>query len=625
MVVEQVEAPAADDRRELEQHVALVLPDLAERRAERPLERQVAPAVARVAVVRPDEAVDRIGLPRRPARRARPPPRAWRTAPRGTRRPGWRRRLPAGSPRRRRRHPRGSPARSRARARSAASGACAPAATCRSRLPACLRRSSTTCPDCSRPWRPRWRASRACGSSAAPCAICCWGASRASSTWSWRGTRPRSRGGPRSGWAATCSCTTASAPPRCARRARRSISRARGGRPTRGRAPCPTWCSAPRSRRISRGATSPSTRSRCGWPTGRRPGGPARARTSTRACCACSTTARSATTRRGCCGLARYAARLGFAAEPHTAQLAAARGRRRRARDRLRGAARRGAAAAGPRADAGGAARAGARGPGRGAAAGRSRSTSRCWRRALALAPDDARADLVALATALRAGGAAGGRAAELAARLRALAFPAADAAAVVAAATAGAVAGRPSEVDAVLGRLPVEAAVVAAAAGSDGARDWLERGRRARLAIGGDDLLAAGLSGPAIGAGAARRAGGAAGRRGARPRGPARRRPARLAPGRRVLGGRRRRRRRARRRAPRRPTAPGRARSRRSPSPSRAAARRAARTSRAAAAPSPAGRTRRGSPTTRPRRPRPRRSRPGRRAPARRPSPPAA
>ena len=27
------------------------------------------------------------------------------------------------------------------------------------------------------------------------------------------------------------------------------------------------------------------------------------------------------------------------------------------------------------------------------------------------------------------------------------------------------------------LGRLPVEAAVVAAAAGSDGARDWLERG----------------------------------------------------------------------------------------------------------------------------------------------------
>ena len=115
--------------------------------------------------------------------------------------------------------------------------------------------------------------------------------------------------------------------------------------------------------------------------------------------------------------------------------------------------------------------------------------------RALALRPDDARADLIALATALR-----GAPADALAARLRALAFPAADAGAIVAAATIGAVGDRPSDVDAVLGRLPLEAAVVAAAAGSAGAGDWLERGRHERLAIDGDDLLAAGLSGPAVG-----------------------------------------------------------------------------------------------------------------------------
>jgi hypothetical protein len=62
VVVEQEQARAADDRRELEQHVALVLPDLAVGRAQRALERQVAAAVARVAVVGPDEAVDRVGL-----------------------------------------------------------------------------------------------------------------------------------------------------------------------------------------------------------------------------------------------------------------------------------------------------------------------------------------------------------------------------------------------------------------------------------------------------------------------------------------------------------------------------------------------------------------------------------
>ncbi len=193
--------------------------------------------------------------------------------------------------------------------------------------------------------------------------------------------------------------------------------------------------------------------------------------------------------------LARYAARLGFAAEPHTAGLAAAAvaggalgtvsGERLGAELRLL--AREPMPAALRELERGGL----------GAALLPGFAVDEpLLARALALAPGDARTDLVALATALRAGGAA----AELAARLRALAFPAADAAAVVAGATVGVLTGRPSEVDAVLGRLPVEAAVVAAAAGSDGARDWLERGRRARLAIGGDDLLAAGLSGPAIG-----------------------------------------------------------------------------------------------------------------------------
>ena len=116
--------------------------------------------------------------------------------------------------------------------------------------------------------------------------------------------------------------------------------------------------------------------------------------------------------------------------------------------------------------------------------------------RALALAPDDARADLAALGASLR--GAPG-----LAAGLRALGFPAAEAAAIVAAAgvdAAALAAARPSEADLLLRRHPPEAAVVAAAAGAAPARDWLERARHERLAITGDDLLAAGLRGPAVG-----------------------------------------------------------------------------------------------------------------------------
>lgn len=193
--------------------------------------------------------------------------------------------------------------------------------------------------------------------------------------------------------------------------------------------------------------------------------------------------------------LARYAGRLGFAVEPRTAELAAAAVAagaletvsgerlgaelRRLAREpqpaALRALERFGVGAAllpGLAVD-----------PGR-------------IERALALCPGAARADLVALCAV------AGGVAPE---RWSVLAFPAADAAAIRA---AGALdppeaACSPSQVDAVLRRLPLEVAIVAAA-DSGPARDWLERARHLRVAITGHDLLAAGLSGPAIGRGLA-------------------------------------------------------------------------------------------------------------------------
>jgi hypothetical protein len=96
---------------------------------------------------------------------------------------------------------------------------------------------------------------------------------------------------------------------------------------------------------------------------------------------------------------------------------------------------------------------------------------------------------------------------AELAARLRELGMPAGEAEAIVGCADLDRLlfelrGAQPSETDAVLRHRPVEAAVLAAAAGSEQARDWLERARHLRAAIGGDDLLAEGLSGPAIGRG---------------------------------------------------------------------------------------------------------------------------
>jgi tRNA nucleotidyltransferase (CCA-adding enzyme) len=202
--------------------------------------------------------------------------------------------------------------------------------------------------------------------------------------------------------------------------------------------------------------------------------------------------------------LARYAARLGFAIDPHTAELAEAAvsegalgtvtGERLGAELRLLAREPQPAALQALERFRLGAALL----PGFAVDAGLAR-------RALALAGEagDARPDRVALAAALRGDAPAGA----LAARLRELAFPAADAAAIVAAAgvDAGALAGaRPSEADAALARLPVEAAVMAAAEGAEPARAWIERGRRERLAIDGDDLLAAGLSGPAIGRGLA-------------------------------------------------------------------------------------------------------------------------
>jgi tRNA nucleotidyltransferase (CCA-adding enzyme) len=127
--------------------------------------------------------------------------------------------------------------------------------------------------------------------------------------------------------------------------------------------------------------------------------------------------------------------------------------------------------------------------------------------RALALAPDDARPDLVALGAVVH------GREADVRAALDRLAFPAADRAAVVGAVSLhfvlDALSGgdvSPSDVRRVLLRKPIEVAVLAAAAGDDEAaaraRRWIEEWRHVRPAIDGHDLVAAGLQGPAVGAG---------------------------------------------------------------------------------------------------------------------------
>jgi tRNA nucleotidyltransferase (CCA-adding enzyme) len=125
---------------------------------------------------------------------------------------------------------------------------------------------------------------------------------------------------------------------------------------------------------------------------------------------------------------------------------------------------------------------------------------------ALALTPPDGRPDLVALAACI-----AHATGAEVSSALDRLGFPAPERGIVKAAATSAA---RLADVLAdeaddgelwrSMRRQPVEA--VALAGGSDpaaapAARRWLEELRHRRLAITGDDLVAAGLQGPAVGA----------------------------------------------------------------------------------------------------------------------------
>ena len=195
--------------------------------------------------------------------------------------------------------------------------------------------------------------------------------------------------------------------------------------------------------------------------------------------------------------LARYAARLGFAVEPHTAALAEAAitdgaldtvsGERLGAELRL--------LAREPQPSA---MEALARfGLGAGLLPGFAADAD-LIARALALAPDDARRDLIALGAVARFDRRA----------LDRLAFPGADRRPLLAAAALDALAARlratrrPSEVRRVLLGEPIEAVVLAAAGGEEAARRWSEEWRHVRPAIDGHDLVRAGLQGPAVGAG---------------------------------------------------------------------------------------------------------------------------
>src|SRR4051794_12945357 len=123
--------------------------------------------------------------------------------------------------------------------------------------------------------------------------------------------------------------------------------------------------------------------------------------------------------------------------------------------------------------------------------------------RAQRLTPADGRPDLVALAaTCLDAS------AADLAGRLDACEFPARERDTLVAAATRARplapVLGGMEDASAIWALLRREAPETVALAGALGApeqaRRWLDELRHAKLAITGDDLLAAGLEGPAVG-----------------------------------------------------------------------------------------------------------------------------
>ena len=206
--------------------------------------------------------------------------------------------------------------------------------------------------------------------------------------------------------------------------------------------------------------------------------------------------------------LARYAARLGFAADPDTDRLAAAAvadealttvsGQRLGTELRL--------LAREPQPA--GLAALERHGTGRALLGPAFRVEPALVRGALAERPPDARPDLLALAAA-----GLGAERDDLRDRLRALAFPARDVTAIVAAATVERLravldaATRPSDVDLVLGNEPPEAVALAAALGlgpPGAVAAWRDRDRGRELAVTGHDLLAAGLRGPDVGAGLA-------------------------------------------------------------------------------------------------------------------------
>ena len=128
--------------------------------------------------------------------------------------------------------------------------------------------------------------------------------------------------------------------------------------------------------------------------------------------------------------------------------------------------------------------------------------------RAMALTPVDARADLVALAATLH------GDRRELAAKLDDLAFPAAERDLVAYSASSatyvtdvleGTSEGPPNDAElwSALRKKPPETVALAGAyreAAAAAARRWLDDVRHRRLTITGDDIVAAGVYGPAVG-----------------------------------------------------------------------------------------------------------------------------
>lgn len=123
--------------------------------------------------------------------------------------------------------------------------------------------------------------------------------------------------------------------------------------------------------------------------------------------------------------------------------------------------------------------------------------------RALALCPDDGRPDLVTLAACCL-------DAPDLAPRLDALAFPARERDTIAQAAGSArdlaaelAAAPAPSRLWELLRRkAPETIALAGALDAADAARRWLDELRHVRPAIDGDDLVAAGVTGPAVGRG---------------------------------------------------------------------------------------------------------------------------